>query len=284
MILRILQKIGRNGAAKHPQPSNEAQQNERQTLEDRWSLINHLSDRHQVNIDYEHVLSNLSKEFLNPGDWVLDIGAHSGRHTRVFAESIGPEGRMIAIEPLEYCAQGLASEMADRSNVTVLNCAVSNFSGDADFIAALGTPEESGLKQKVYILPEQANPQTITVEVKRVDDIVADWNRLDYIKMDIEGGELDCLEGAETTVTKLRPLISFECGRAAYEAYGRTADDFLEWARHHNYDIIDLFGHRLSDGTLFKAVVDRARTWDFFFVPAESCKPFQEKIGVSPLP
>ena len=145
----------------------------------------------------------------------------------------GNEGRVAAFEPLPRCYRELVSQFK-RSNVQIGNFALSHYANPAvAFTEATGTPQESGLKRRNFNHPERANPRQIIVQVSTLDRQIGTWQRLDYLKIDIEGGELDCLEGGEEIVTRCRPVISFECGFDAYEHYGKTSIDFLEYARGH---------------------------------------------------
>ena len=72
-------------------------------------------------------------------------------------------------------------------NVTLYNLAPSNFVGRSSFVHATGTPEESGLRERtIYTAPDQARPMPIEVAVSTLDLTIADWPRLDYIKLSIE--------------------------------------------------------------------------------------------------
>jgi len=258
--------------------------NSKSNIESRWSLINYLYHNYDIGLDYEEILSKNFSKLIHFGDFVVDIGAHSGRHTETFLKLTGNAGKVIAFEPLEYFSNEIVKKFKNIDTLIVRNVALSNFTGTSEFIAALGTPEESGFRKKDYIYPDLANPQTINVNVCKLDDELTSWIRCDYIKIDIEGGELDCLAGAQHTISKFRPLISFECGKASYSPFGKTSKDFFDFATENRYIIYDLFGHRLDTLNLWQSIVDRARTWDFYFVPLEKVVYFEQRIFVEPLP
>jgi Methyltransferase FkbM domain len=81
------------------------------------------------------------------------------------------------------------------------------------------------------------------VQVSTLEREIHHWPRLDYLKIDIEGGELDCLEGGEEVVARCRPINSFECCFDAFEHYGKILGDFLAYGRRNSFVIIDLFGN-----------------------------------------
>jgi FkbM family methyltransferase len=230
----------------------------------------------------EKVLADNYRKFLRYGDWVADVGAHDGLHTREFCVIVGRAGRVIAFEPLESCYSRLQREFKRHPNVKMVKVALSNFVGsDIPFTHAAGTPQESGLKRRRFRFPNRARPREIRVDVTTLDRIIGDWPRLDYLKVDIEGAELDCLEGGEQIISRCRPIISFECGIDAYEHYGKLSSDFLDYARRHNYRIFDLFGNDISSSKVWHSVLDRGEMEDFFFVPEEQARRFGSTCGTS---
>jgi FkbM family methyltransferase len=225
---------------------------------------------------FERVLRDNYRRFLKAGDWIADVGAHDGLHTLEFVKITGNEGRVAAFEPLPRCYRELVSQFK-RSNVQIGNFALSHYANPAvAFTEATGTPQESGLKRRNFNHPERANPRQIIVQVSTLDRQIGTWQRLDYLKIDIEGGELDCLEGGEEIVTRCRPVISFECGFDAYEHYGKTSIDFLEYARGHRFAVMDLFGNDVSEQHRWEDAI--RRMWDFYFVPTEKIDWLLSKI------
>lgn len=245
-----------------------------------WRLINHLFHHHGFALDYERILTNNYRRFLKFGDHILDVGAHLAVHTKQFAELVGSTGRVLAFEPLEYFCGIITSEMRPLPQVEVRQLALSNFIGETSFTVARGTPEESGLKKKLHFTnPEIADLTEVSVSVSTIDQEVSNWSRLDYIKLDIEGAELDCIEGGGNTISRFRPIVSFECGHAGYGSYGKTKSDFFAWAENHGFTIFDILGNQIGYPELWESIADNARTWDFYFIPLEKAQWFRESLS-----
>ncbi len=224
---------------------------------------------------FERVLRDNYRKFLKEGDWIVDVGAHDGLHTREFVRIAGRTGQVAAFEPLPRCHREL--NRFRRPNVQIGNFALFHYASPGVlFTEATGTPQESGLKRRHFNHPERANPREIVVQVSTLDREIGHWSRLDYLKMDIEGSELDCLQGGEEVVSRCRPIISFECGFDAFEHYGKTLDDFLAYARRHCFNIMDLFGTDVSDPQKWEQAV--RGMWDFYFVPTERTGAFVASI------
>lgn len=137
------------------------------------------------------------------GDVVLDCGAYRGETALWFARRVGKEGRAVAFEPAARNAEGLRRNLAanrsvEMAPVTVLECAVSSSAGVLHFNAhAEGSSRLDAAS-------------TESVPAVTIDDVVEEQHlgRVDFIKMDIEGGEVDALRGAEETLKRFTPRLA----------------------------------------------------------------------------
>ena len=137
------------------------------------------------------------------GDVVLDIGAYKGETALWFADRVGPEGLVLALEP------GLQTGVVLRRNIErnlsaamapigVLQYAAGAHEGPARFIATADSSSTVSIEGDV------------TVAMTAVDAMVVEQHlgRVDFMKMDIEGGEVDVLRGAEETLKKFTPRLA----------------------------------------------------------------------------
>jgi FkbM family methyltransferase len=252
---------------------------------------------------YERLLAQAYSQIIRPGQTVFDVGANVGLHLERFAALVGPQGRVIAFEPIPGLARALAARFRDNSAVTVKPLALSKNAGTATFAVVENGLEQSGLRRRDYdaggvVLRMPSNwiaggilrramhaggrfslgrwafargwvvIRDVAVTVDTIDAQAAGLPRLDYIKIDVEGAEMDCLRGAEATVARCRPLISLEYGRSSYSVYGEQATTLYDWARQHRYLVSDLFGNLVEDEAEWLNVCD-VSYWDFFLVPEE---------------
>jgi FkbM family methyltransferase len=224
-----------------------------------------LIGKYKVTIDYEAVLEAQYRSFLKPDATIIDIGAHSGRHTRVFV-ALAPLGQVLAVEPLPDKANGL--RQAFGQSIRLFEGALGETEGRAKFVWAQGTPEESGFRERHYNDPEHAKPTHIEVEVTTLDVLGGDLERCDFVKIDVEGAELTTLRGGSRFLDRLRPIVSVEFGKPAYAVYGVEATDLYRFAKAHRYRIHDVFLNPIPDLSSWLSVCDRA-TWDYFLIPEE---------------
>lgn len=227
-----------------------------------------------IRFEYEKLLEHTYRQFLRPGDSVIDIGAHAGRHLRPLLDIIGDRGRALAFEPLPFAFKRLSQELP-RRNLELFNMALSDKVGEFEFTHAEGTPEESGLLQRTYNDPAAARPKKIKVLVDKLDRFTKGLGSLEYIKIDIEGAEVDCLRGATETLSRFRPIVSVEYGSLAFKAYGHRAETLYDLATSSGYVLFDIFINRLESREEWVSAVDFL-CWDFFMVPEEKADSFVE--------
>ena len=134
----------------------------------------------------------------NEGDYVLDCGSYTGNTTIYFSKRVGPTGKVFAFEPMPETFKKLESNI-NLKNVEVYNCAISNESKILHF-SDFQAPGSHVTDSKNFI----------PVYSTSIDEFVAKNNiqKIDFIKMDIEGSELNALDGAIETCRKFKPKLA----------------------------------------------------------------------------
>lgn len=142
---------------------------------------------------------------LYPGSVFLDVGANVGYYSILASGRVGKDGHVHAFEidprPLR-CLRKNANSCTNR-NLTIHERAVSDRVGTGVLIAELDCGH-SAVKQDGIGMRVQ------TVSLDYWIDQPGAPNRIDVIKLDIEGGEIFALEGARRLIEKFRPLIVCE--------------------------------------------------------------------------
>jgi len=193
---------------------------------------------------YRHVLKNAMR--------AIDCGASVGRHTIPMSECVGPSGQVFAIEPIPQLAQKLKKLCP--TNVEIISAALGNVSrDDVDFfyvkhgvghgLSALENPDKHPAMQS-----EWANSiEVIQVPQCTLDELVPVSHKIRFIKMDLEGGEFNALEGARKTILRDRPFIIFENG-SQYSAttYHYNPEQFFDLFFEYRYLLFDLFGRQFT--------------------------------------
>lgn len=127
----------------------------------------------------------------------MDLGAHRGYYTLLAAKFVGEQGRVFAFEPSPENFTLMSANLKGRSNVSLIPRAVSNTSGTT----RLFLDNNDSLSDTIYDTDEGRN--CIDVEVVSLDDFFKDKDsRVDIIKMDVEGAEMDVLKGMNQVIKK----------------------------------------------------------------------------------
>lgn len=140
---------------------------------------------------FEPLETDLVKREVKRGDHVLDVGAHIGYFTLLFAKLVGNEGTVFAFEPEPRNFALLRKNVGANGygNVVLVNKAVSNRTGPA----RLYLSEDNRGDHRLF--DSYDGRRSINVECIRLDDYFATHERVDFIKMDIQGAEAMALEG-----------------------------------------------------------------------------------------
>ncbi len=194
--------------------------------------------------DYEQLLEEFYRTLLKPGDVAIDAGAHVGRHTVPIARAVAPGGQVFAFEPLPSARTQLEQAVAGNAAVTVQPFALADREGEDEFVVAVDLPAYSGLKTRIYDGPTRL--ERIRVEVRMLDRLFANADRLDYIKIDAEGGELGILRGAAALLERFAPVVTFEFGANSLGSYGITVEDMAAFWADRPYAIFDILQRPLN--------------------------------------
>lgn len=172
--------------------------------------------------------------YLEPGDTVIDIGANIGTLTLTASTRVGERGHVYAIEPHPQVYQYLNSniKLNKRSNITTLNFALSNESGELCF-SNMRSDDCNGV----------VADSSLKVKSETLDFLIGDQlKRVALLKVDVEGFEKFVFEGASGVLSRTE-CVYFEAWDQHFGKFGYSTNDILELLRRHGFRIF-----RLSSG------------------------------------
>lgn len=177
---------------------------------------------------------------LDEGMTFIDGGANDGIYSLFAAKRVAPEGTVIAVEPSSREYDRLrANVRLNAASVIPIKAALGALPGEATLAIA-----ESGHEGQNTIGEAVSNPKIGTdrherVRVLTIDELVEDHSpeRVDVIKLDVEGSEVEALLGATDTIERHRPIVLLEAEAERFASQGRTKDDLWAVVSEHGYEL-----------------------------------------------
>ncbi|MFC3549817.1 FkbM family methyltransferase [Lysobacter cavernae] len=150
----------------------------------------------------------LVDSIIQPGDWVIDVGANVGHYTKRFSELAGPGGRVIAFEPVPTTFALLAANVRlfANNNVTLLNAAASNTTATV----GMAIPHfDSGLTNYYEAHLSALDDGALAVLALPIDALGIE-HRVALVKVDAEGHDAVVLDGMQRLLARDHPVLIVE--------------------------------------------------------------------------
>lgn len=194
--------------------------------------------------------------FLREDSVALDIGANIGTHA-VFMASIARNGKVFAFEPGIPGYRFLLKNCANFYNIIPVSIGCSNKNDISPFFNAMDNAysglQDTGIKKIMSI------QQILTI---KIDDFVKLFglNRVDFIKIDVEGLEDEVIEGAQETLRKYRPVVFSEILKKTNSSPEKTIGRFTK---------MDYRVYFIEHGILKETKTYTEPFYNYLFVPEE---------------
>jgi FkbM family methyltransferase len=189
--------------------------------------------RLSVNEAHEPFETELVKNAVKKGDVVLDIGAHIGYYTLIFAKLVGERGKVFAFEPepTNFALLSKNVEINGYRNVILVQKAVSDKTGRIKLYLC----KDSTAIHNIHNLGN--GRQSIEIESIRLDDYFKNYDgKIDFIKMDIEGAEGVALQGMSSLLSKNRNVkIVTEFCPWRFKGTGIDSEEFIRLLIEHEF-------------------------------------------------
>lgn len=165
------------------------------------------------------------QRLLVPGMHAIDVGANIGAMTLVMGRAVGPEGKVDSFEAESRLEPFFNMTKANNGLAwaTLHSLALGAKAGTARFNVSSVIGHSS-----LHDLPDTETSETVDVEVNRLDDVLADDQTVDLIKIDVEGAELEVLAGAQGVLSRSPdPAVIAEFGISHLQRTGISTEDWL---------------------------------------------------------
>lgn len=213
---------------------------------------------------------------VRPGMCVLDVGAHVGWFTLLLARAVGPQGRVLAFEPVAAHRRALHWHLVQNNlheRVRVLPFGLSDRDGERPIAIGKGTASLHWPGGEVPVGSE-------VVTLRRLDDLRAELgiDRLDLVHLDLAGHEPRVLRGASGTLRALRPVLSLAFDQSALHHDGSDARAQLAALHDLDYELADE-----ATGVPFASDLDALRVCGNFDRPGRAVARPVEQIADLPV-
>ena len=193
---------------------------------------------------YERENIKFLQRVVRPGSTAIDVGANCGVYALALSQCVGKSGKVWAFEPVSSTFGVLKRETAKAGNVRCEQIALSKECRDnvpmmvplvfgqipEPALASLGEPivhyySPIGRWMDKYLSGKNGTLDRIMVTTRTLDSFCGQLQDVSFIKVDVEGYELDFLKGAKAVLSKFNPVVQFESHARDISAFESYAND-----------------------------------------------------------
>lgn len=190
---------------------------------DGWLLLDKDSNSSKFivgnNLNYEPAIQRIMRSVVGESNCILELGASVGIHT-VLLSKLAPKGKVYAFEADKNTAERLRTNLylSRCQNVDILTDAVSECKGEVEFFSSKikkFSPNNSLIKESLIELGiSEEDITSEKVNTISIDEFVNEQKITPhFIKIDIEGSEMNAFRGMKKTLSNFSPILIFEANR-----------------------------------------------------------------------
>lgn len=179
--------------------------------------------------------------YINKGSVVFDVGGNIGQTALMMAKKTGSKGLVYSFEPFPDTYQKFQKNLSLNpivaNNISLQNIALGAAPNELNMYHDCDT--NSGANRMVPSNNAQLN--VVKVPVTTIDIFIREnkIDKIDFIKIDVEGFEMNVLQGANTTLSSLHPDLFIELDDDNLKAQGSSAVELCKYLQHHQYKIFE---------------------------------------------
>lgn len=203
----------------------------------------------------DHAERALLKRVLFPGAIVADVGANIGVYTEFLSRCVGPNGLVHAFEPASKNFKRLVAATEEVLNVRAVPAAVGQNIGTAELYIS----SQLNVDHRAYRVADDSR-QCVKIDMVTLDDYFQRGERVDLIKMDIQGYELHALRGAQRVINdNLQVKLVFEFWPFGLQQAGEDWRELLHFLESQGMTVRKIVDQRLE--RLDRNEVKEAADW-----------------------
>jgi FkbM family methyltransferase len=176
------------------------------------------------------------KKHLTPGDTFVDIGANIGQHSLFASQVVGSSGKVISFEPIPRIYEQFKKsvDFNNFKNIDVYNLGCGSKQEELEIFSAANAGASS-------IIDSSRDTDKEKIRLVTADSILEKYEKVSFIKIDVEGYEYFALQGLEKTIKKYRPKMLIEYSPFYYRLFDSShGQKIIELLKNSDYLIYNL--------------------------------------------
>ena len=184
---------------------------------------------------YEPDVRGVLTSLLKPGSVFIDCGANIGYFSILAAGMVGPSGQVIAIEANPIAYQRLERNLQANRIGTAVHCALAAQGGEVQLFMSVKGDVYSSLHTGGLVTGDSI--QSFKVAACTLEEVARKCalSRVDLVKIDVEGAELEVLKSSPGFLTSFKPVIVLEYSTLTWPIFGSTPEALKELSRAYRY-------------------------------------------------
>jgi FkbM family methyltransferase len=181
------------------------------------------------------------QKHLQPGNVILDVGANFGYYSLTLATTLKRRCQVHAFEPNPPTYRRLVRNIELNGLTKIVRAhpvGLSDEAAAASMIDAPGNPSRARIGSI-----EGGGIRLVSLDAFCREQAI---DRVDFIKIDVEGFEERCLRGAEVTLARFKPLLCLELNPMFLGFQGSSVEAVVDVLRRHDYSLYQARRHRLT--------------------------------------
>lgn len=182
---------------------------------------------------FEHEVIDLAKKYVKKGTTVLDLGANFGQMSILFSEMVGEGGNVYSFEADDFIFDVLSKNIeANNKTIIPIKGAVHNVAGETLYFPVQDFKEfdtygSYGIDYSNTVKGREV--KTVTVDSLNIQTPIS------FMKIDVQGGDLQAMQGAVQTINRNRMPILFEYEYHFEDRYRLKFQDYVDFVRGIDY-------------------------------------------------
>lgn len=199
-----------------------------------YERLQHLTFLKGKEIDYESYTRSKILERIAPGNLVFDVGSNIGQYALLFGDVVGEKGKVICLEPdpKNFAFLQFNINMNSVKNSEALNVGIGSEEATLKFYRDTTTGGRRGSFEMEFV-GDSYEGSSLDVPVITLDSLIEKHGEPDFMKIDVEGHEMNVLSGIKGKLSKTTVMI---------EVRLETKNEVFDFFNNLGYDCF-LFGN-----------------------------------------